>query len=803
MTEGLAQTSEVSSIELRLFEAIPGNNLFVQVDLPRFTILAATESYVQVTGKTKTELVGKGFFEAFPANPDNPAGTGENDLRASFSEVMLHKKQHSLPVQRYDVPDKDNGFLERYWKACNTPVLNDSGDVAYIIHTADDITAQVAAQQRQKVVKGMEQAYNLFMQAPVAIQIFKGPNLIIELANAPTLELWGREGDVTGKPFLEVLPELKGQGYDTLMQEVIQAGKPKFFYEVPLALERKRKAEVGYFNFIYQPYYEEDRTEASGVLIFATEVTEQVLARKNVTESDQKALLAIESADLGTYDINLHTDEIITSSRFKEIWGVTNTSHRSAYAAALHPDDLQKRESAFKEAYKTSNLDYEARLLAKDRNVRWVKVRGKVLFDQQGVPERLIGVIQDITAQKLFAQELAKQVKERTEELEQAHNSLLQANRYLQNIINIFNTPLQVLKPVIENEEIVDFRYKLTNASYAAYASTIPENIRNKKVSDVFPGYLQTETFKKIAETCRTGKTDIWENHYDVDGLNIYNEMGATKMDDEVVVHFTDFTDLKNLQLELLRKIEELERSNKNLEEFAYAASHDLKEPIRKIHIFCDRLQSSLSNRMTEEEKSIFIRVEAAAKRMGSLIDDMIAYSQVSLTPTTRDDVDLNGLIALVLGDLDIEIEEKGAIIKSDKLFTIEGHHRQLQQAFQNLISNALKYGKPGVAPEITITCNKVLGKDTGLHLSPDEQIQTYYAVSIKDNGIGFEQQDADRIFNIFTRLHGNTVIKGTGIGLSIVRKVIENHHGFISAESKPGEGATFNVYLPAVSAVQ
>jgi PAS domain-containing protein len=138
------------------------------------------------------------------------------------------------------------------------------------------------------------------MQAPTAIHIFKGPDLTIELANAPTLALWGREGDVTGKPFLEVLPELNGQGYDVMMQEVIQTKKPKSFYEVPLALERKGKTETGYFNFIYQPYYEEDWTKASGVLVFATEVTEQVLARKSVVESEAKFRALIEKAPVAT-----------------------------------------------------------------------------------------------------------------------------------------------------------------------------------------------------------------------------------------------------------------------------------------------------------------------------------------------------------------------------------------------------------------------------------------------------------------------------------------------------------------------
>jgi light-regulated signal transduction histidine kinase (bacteriophytochrome) len=233
------------------------------------------------------------------------------------------------------------------------------------------------------------------------------------------------------------------------------------------------------------------------------------------------------------------------------------------------------------------------------------------------------------------------------------------------------------------------------------------------------------------------------------------------------------------------------------LEEFAFAASHDLKEPIRKIHFFSDRIKTSLSDRMTEEEKHSFTRMEIASKRMNSLIDDLLSYSQVSLRPKIFDEVNMNQLIDLVLQDLDLEIEEKAAIIKVDNLFTIKGHHRQLQQAFQNLIGNALKYSKPGIAPHIHIHCKKTTVKDTALRLSYEDTGREYYIIEVKDNGIGFEQKDADRIFNVFTRLHGNAEFRGTGVGLSIVRKIIENHNGFVKAESIPGEGALFQVYLP------
>ncbi|HVG12828.1 MAG TPA: ATP-binding protein, partial [Flavisolibacter sp.] len=344
---------------------------------------------------------------------------------------------------------------------------------------------------------------------------------------------------------------------------------------------------------------------------------------------------------------------------------------------------------------------------------------------------------------------------------------------------------------------VVDFRYNLTNSAYAAYANTSPEIIHGKKVGDLFPGYFQTSSFTNVVKAFETGVPDTWDIHYNLDGLDIYNTMIATRMDDEVVVHIAEFTKLKNLQLELERKVIELERSNKHLESFAYAASHDLKEPVRKIHVFSGLLSDSLGDRMTEVEKKYFQRLDLASKRMYILIEDLLTYSQVSQKPEEKQPVDLNTTLEHVLGDLDLEIEQKGATIKAGQLYTVSGYPHQLKQVFQNLISNALKYAKPGVPPTISISCDHLRGSDSGLPLTSEEQVKEYCRITVKDNGIGFDQRDAELIFNMFTRLHDGNQTKGTGIGLSIVRKVIENHKGFIWAESQPGEGTRFLILLP------
>ena len=189
--------------------------------------------------------------------------------------------------------------------------------------------------------------------------------------------------------------------------------------------------------------------------------------------------------------------------------------------------------------------------------------------------------------------------------------------------------------------------------------------------------------------------------------------------------------------------------------------------------------------------------MEQAARRMNMLIDDLLAYSHVSKGALQLDTVDLNNKVQNVLEDLDLEIQEKKATIIVDDLPVITGHKRQMQQLFQNLIGNALKYSKPGIPPEIHIYATLVRGYETERSLNGDEAQKQYHLIVVEDNGIGFEQQDAERIFNVFTRLHGNSEYRGTGVGLSIARKVIENHQGYIWAESEPAKGATFKLLLP------
>src|SRR5690606_19771668 len=207
------------------------------------------------------------------------------------------------------------------------------------------------------------------------------------------------------------------------------------------------------------------------------------------------------------------------------------------YVNKILPEDLEIRQIAHTRALITGNLHYEVRINHASLGIRWVKVSGKYLFLESGQPHRIIGVVQDITEQKVFAEELEKQVKERTKALEETQFDLIKSFQYLQKIINKFETALASLVPIFDGDRIIDFRFKMTNEAYSKYSRLPPSAIQNEIVSAIFPGYQKTNAFEKYVETYQTGKQNKWDLHYNHDGLDVHLIVVCNKIDDEVVVN--------------------------------------------------------------------------------------------------------------------------------------------------------------------------------------------------------------------------------------------------------------------------
>ncbi|AFT78755.1 putative two-component sensor histidine kinase [Alteromonas macleodii str. 'Black Sea 11'] len=240
---------------------------------------------------------------------------------------------------------------------------------------------------------------------------------------------------------------------------------------------------------------------------------------------------------------------------------------------------------------------------------------------------------------------------------------------------------------------------------------------------------------------------------------------------------------------------DELARSNRELEDFAFVASHDLQEPLRKIRAFGNRLESGYNDVIDERGKDYLARMLNAAERMSMLISDLLAFSRVSTRGKDFDDVNLKTAVESILGDLEIAITEKSAQINVGDLPTVRGDKSQLEQVFLNLLSNALKFQSEGVTPVVNVSAQDATEEETKDLLLSEEYEWT--KITVSDNGIGFDQSFAEKIFAPFQRLHGRSEYKGTGIGLAVCRRIVERHNGQITATSAPGKGATFSIIMP------
>jgi len=255
--------------------------------------------------------------------------------------------------------------------------------------------------------------------------------------------------------------------------------------------------------------------------------------------------------------------------------------------------------------------------------------------------------------------------------------------------------------------------------------------------------------------------------------------------------------ELVALNSELSQANERLVRSNTNLQQFAYIASHDLQEPLRKIQSFGSLLSEQYADVLDGHGLDMLKRMTSAGKRMSTLIRDLLSYSRISTQREANVSVSLTTVIDDVLTNLELSVIEEGAQVIVEPMPIVLGDALQLNQLFQNLISNALKFHKLGVPPVIQIKAAWVAAEHLPPGTQPPGKAIAYHRIDVIDNGIGFEEKYVDRIFQVFQRLHGNSQYVGTGVGLAICEKVAINHGGAIVASSQPGNGATFSVYLP------
>ena len=360
--------------------------------------------------------------------------------------------------------------------------------------------------------------------------------------------------------------------------------------------------------------------------------------------------------------------------------------------------------------------------------------------------------------------------------------------RRMDTLIMLINQKFKLMSRLIEmNDELIKSNYKSEITQAIREGEQTKQDIR--EVLNRMQLY-ETEMFRLYREEKEklTTLTPIF--------LLMLSILAITLLVISYYAIVNELSKRQEFEILLRKKIEELNHSNTELEQFAYAASHDLQEPLRKIRTFGERLLLKQGSALSEEGIGNIKRMQNSAERMQLLIDDLLEFSRLASATGKMEVRDMTGLLREVLADLEITIKQKNATIIFGTLPVMKIVPFMIRQLFQNLIENALKFSRPDEDPVLEITYTKVKGRNIP-DLPNSSSNDQFYKIDFKDNGIGFNEEYSERIFVIFQRLNGKSEYRGTGIGLAICKKIMTIHDGYIKASAKPGKGAIFSLYFP------
>jgi PAS domain S-box-containing protein len=750
---------------------------------------------------------------------------------------------------------------------------------------------------RKKIEENERVFKNVLLQSPAIFLMLRGPEMTITFANEPLLVSWGRTSDIIGKPLLSALPEIADQPFPQLLRKVYTTGEP-FFGKEQKAVIIKNGAPVDtYYNYVYQAIYGEDGS-IDGVTVMASDVTESVIARQKIQESEQRLLLVTDSLPVLISYVDKHVRYQFNNKAYEKWFGHGLAEIQGKHMAeVLGEEAFQELKPNIDKVLSGTSINFIRQVHYKDAGNKFISADYIPHKDENGEVLGFYVLVNDIT-QKRIAEEKLIQNEEKYRSLFESmdqgfcivevlfddHNKpedyrFLEVNPVFENHTQLKNATgkkARELVPRLENRWIQIYGdVALSGLSarfieeseamglwFEVYAFRIG-NPDNRQVAILFTDITQrrqseialreselrfrtladnSPMFVFLVEPDEHATISYWNKtwlHYtgqsleeaigrawngiihpeDVPAvLEIYLQAyehrqpyfipaARTKRFDGVYrwysfkadprfspdgsfngyvgvgfdVHEQKLTEEK-LEILVTERTKQLKRSNEDLQQFAHVASHDIKEPLRKIKMFTYRLEDELARKESDHVKIYVSKILSAADRLTSMVEGVLSYSTAEQNNEKIESIDLNNVIEDIRSDLEVMIAQKSATVIADALPSIEGAKVLIHQLFYNLINNGLKFSRKDVNPIIRIFSTV----ENGLAI-----------INVSDNGIGFETNYEEKIFEPFLRLNSKDEYEGTGLGLSLCKKIVLRHHGSIAATGNLGQGATFTISLP------
>jgi PAS domain S-box-containing protein len=692
----------------------------------------------------------------------------------------------------------------RTWQLVAFPVRTSDGRTLGLGVISRDITDRLRSEEE---LRHSEERFRLMAQTVPSILWTASPDGVITWVNDRWLEYCGTsaEENASGWPELVLHPDDR----DRRAREWAAALAAGTEYEIEV---RHRRHDGEYRWFITRAIPVRDPSGGIQAWFGATtDIHDQKEAADALRESEARFRSMADSVPALIWLTELDERRTYFNRTWLEFTGRPLERELGlGWAENIHPEDRKLYLEAYSAAFVAREpFEIEYRLRRRDGVYRWVLARGTPRVTPSGAFAGFVGLCLDVTDRR-EAEHALRASEERFRTLTEAVPQMVWTADTAGRVTFVnrrwseyTGTPFEagsgrgleaeLLHP--DDAERVRAGWQL---AVAKHAGGYTEEFRLRRAADGDYRWMLSSAVPRrdpaggVTEWVGT-LTDIDDQKRQTETLERMVRERTVALEAVNAALVDEVEERKAAEQRVIAVASELERSNDELEKFAYIASHDLQEPLRKIQAFGDRLLTKCRAALPDNGREYVDRMMSAAARMRRLIDDLLTFSRVTTQQRPFARLDLGKLVREVVSDLDVRITQSGATVAVGPLPEIDGDPTQMRQLFQNLIVNGVKFHRPGVPPVVEVR-GELLTRPA--RPGEDEPVPIC-RLSVRDNGIGFDEKYRERIFDVFQRLHGREQYEGTGVGLAICRKIAERHGGSITAHSRPGEGATFVVTLP------